>query len=55
MINTSLFLIFNLKDYLAELEPPKKYLTFGIIVGAQIALFLTFKLVFFKMVYEESA
>ena len=54
MINTSLFLIFNLKDHLTEMEPPKKYLTFGLIVGAQIALFLTFKLVFFKMVYEEN-
>lgn len=53
MINTSVFLIFNLKAYLSELEPPKVYLTFGLIVGAQVALFLTFKLVFFKMVYEE--
>lgn len=52
MVNTSVFLIFNLKAYLSELELPKVYLTFGLIVGAQVALFLTFKLVFFKMVYE---
>lgn len=53
MVNTSLFLIFNLKAYLEELEKPKIYLIFGIVVGGQVALFLTFKLVFFKMVYEE--
>lgn len=28
------------------------YVIFGLIGGAQLALFLTFKLVFFKMVYE---
>lgn len=34
------------------MEPPKMYVVFGLIAGAQIALFLTFKLVFFKLVYE---
>ncbi len=55
MINTAVFLIFNIKAHLNELEKPKVYLIFGIIIGAQVALFLTFKLVFFKMVYEESS
>jgi hypothetical protein len=30
------------------------YVVFGLIVGAQLAIFLTFKLVFFMMVYEGS-
>jgi hypothetical protein len=51
MINTSAFLILNLRAYLNEIEPPKMYLIFGLIVGAQVALFITFKLVFFKLVY----
>lgn len=51
LINTAVFLIFNVKDYLHELEVPKVYVIFGLIIGAQLALFLTFKLVFFKMVY----
>lgn len=29
------------------------YVIFGLIIGTQLALFLTFKLVFFKMVYED--
>ena len=52
MINTTIFLVFNLKDYLEEVEPPKMYVIFGLIAGAQIALFLIFKLVFFEVVYD---
>jgi hypothetical protein len=55
IINTIIFLINNMKECLQELEPPKMYVVFGIIVGAQLAIFLTFKLVFFKMVYEANA
>lgn len=47
MVNTTVFLIFNLKVYLDDVENAKKYLTFGIIAVAQLALFLIFKLVFF--------
>lgn len=52
MISTTIFLVFNLKPYLEEIEPPKMYVVFGLIAGAQIALFLIFKLVFFELVYE---
>ena len=52
MINTTMFLVFNLKTYLDEIDPPKMYVVFGLVAGAQIALFLTFKLVFFKLVYD---
>lgn len=50
-VNTTIFLIQNIREYLQELETPKVYVIFGLIVGAQLTLFLTFKLVFFKMVY----
>ena len=53
-LNTSAFLILNLKQHLQELETPKTYVIFGLIAGVQIALFLTFKLVFFKLVYEST-
>ena len=52
MINTTMFLIFNLKAYLEDIELPKMYVVFGLIAGAQIALFLIFKLVFFKLAFE---
>lgn len=54
MINTTVFLVFNFKSYLEEVDPPKMYVVFGLIAGAQIALFLTFKLVFFKLVYDSA-
>lgn len=49
LINTTAFLIMNLKDYLDEIEPAKKYVVFGIILGTQVALFLIFKLIFFDL------
>jgi hypothetical protein len=51
-INTSAFLILNLKPYLQSLETAKMYVLFGLVIGAQLTLFLTFKLVFFRMIYE---
>lgn len=51
MVNTVTFLVLNLLEYLNELEKPKQYIVFGIIGAMQIALFLTFKLVFFSLIY----
>lgn len=52
MINTTAFLILNLKDYMTELEKPKTYVLFGLIALVEIVLFLIFKLVFFDLIYR---
>jgi hypothetical protein len=51
MVNSTAFLVLNLMEYLEELEN-KLFIVFGIIGGAQIFLFLMFKLVFFDLIYQ---
>jgi hypothetical protein len=54
MINTIAFLILNIKSSLTELPTLKLLVICGFIVLMQVGLFLTLKLVFFKLVYEET-
>lgn len=51
MINSIAFLILNMIEYLDTLDKKGMYTVFGIIGLAQISLFLTFKLVFFDLIY----
>lgn len=53
IINSSIFLVLNLKEQLDNLENFHKYIAYGIAVGVQITLFIVFKLVFFNMLFEE--
>lgn len=52
MINSIAFLIMNMAEYLDAIGKRGMYIVFGIIGLAQISLFLTFKLVFFNLIYE---
>jgi len=52
MANSIAFLILNMAQYLDTLEKKSMYTVFGIIGLAQISLFLTFKLVFFDLIYD---
>lgn len=52
MVNSIAFLILNMVEYLDTLDKKGMYTIFGIIGLAQISLFLTFKLVFFDLIYE---
>lgn len=54
MVNSIAFLILNMVEYLDALDKKGMYTVFGIIGLAQISLFLTFKLVFFDLIYESS-
>ena len=54
MINSIAFLILNTIEYLGIWDKKAMYTVFGIIGLAQISLFLTFKLVFFDLIYESS-
>lgn len=51
MINSVAFLVLNMFEHLDEIEKKGQYIVFGIIGLAQITLFLTFKLVFFDLIY----
>lgn len=55
MINSTAFLIFNMIEYMDGMEKKGLYIAFGIIGLAQISLFLTFKLVFFDLIYESDS
>lgn len=52
MINSIAFLVLNMIEYLDSMDKKGMYVVFGIIGLAQISLFLTFKLVFFNLIYE---
>jgi hypothetical protein len=52
MANSTAFLIFNMAEYLDTIDKKGQYAVFGIIGLAQITLFLTFKLVFFDLIYD---
>lgn len=52
MANSIAFLILNMAEYLDNIDKKGLYAIFGIIGLAQITLFLTFKLVFFDIIYE---
>lgn len=52
MANSTAFLIFNMAEYLDTIDKKGQYTVFGIIGLAQITLFLTFKLVFFDLIYD---
>jgi hypothetical protein len=54
MVNSIAFLIFNMYEYLDTIGKQGMYIVFGIIGLAQISLFLTFKLVFFNLIYESA-
>lgn len=54
MVNSIAFLILNMMEYLDNLDKKAMYTVYGIIGLAQISLFLTFKLVFFNLIYESS-
>jgi hypothetical protein len=51
MVNSIAFLILNMAEYMDALGKQGMYVVFGIIGLAQISLFLTFKLVFFNLIY----
>jgi len=51
MLNSIAFLILNMIEYLDTIGKKGMYTVFGIIGLAQISLFLTFKLVFFNLIY----
>lgn len=51
IINSTVFLIFNMNTEIQTLGLAKKYTVYGLMAACQIALFLTFKLVFFKEVF----
>ena len=55
MANSIAFLIMNMAEYLDNLDKKGMYAVFGIIGLAQITLFLTFKLVFFDLIYDPSS
>ena len=52
MANSTAFLILNMDEYLDTIDKKGQYAVFGIIGLAQITLFLTFKLVFFDLIYD---
>jgi hypothetical protein len=52
MVNSIAFMVLNLRDYLETLEK-RSFVVFGLIGGAQIFLFLIFKLVFFELIYTD--
>ena len=52
MANSIAFLILNMAEYMDNMDKKGLYAVFGIIGLAQITLFLTFKLVFFDLIYE---
>ncbi len=51
MVNSIAFLILNMAEYMDALGKQGMYIVFGIIGLSQISLFLTFKLVFFNLIY----
>jgi hypothetical protein len=55
MANSIAFLILNMAEHLDTLDKKGLYAVFGIIGLAQITLFLTFKLVFFDLIYDPSS
>lgn len=55
MANSIAFLILNMAEYLDNLDKKGMYAVFGIIGLAQITLFLTFKLVFFDLIYDPTS
>ena len=52
MINSIAFLILNMNQLFGTEDKKAMFTVFGIIGLAQITLFLTFKLVFFDLIYE---
>lgn len=52
MVNSIGFLVLNMNEFFGEQDKKTKFIVFGIIGLAQISLFLTFKLVFFDLIYE---
>jgi NADH:ubiquinone oxidoreductase subunit K len=52
ILNSTVFLILNMNHEIQSLQPQKKYIIYILMALCQIALFLTFKLVFFNTVYQ---
>ena len=52
MVNSTLFLLLNLRTELDSLSQPKRYMAYGIVATFQITLVLIFKLLFFNMIYS---
>jgi D-alanyl-lipoteichoic acid acyltransferase DltB (MBOAT superfamily) len=55
MLNSIAFLLMNMVEYLDTMDKKGLYIIFGIIGLAQISLFLTFKLVFFDLIYDSDS